>query len=143
MSVQVLSHWHPNLTINLIDDHTPWQQGSVPSPLNDCTYQPARIQYRCYNRCLLNKIAHVCLLAFKLAMNHFSLFSYTPSISGFLMPSQLLTFFMQMVQGPLERAWFLFAFVHLSIQLVLIHFNPPYIASMLLHHTTMLCNADV
>ena len=31
-----ISHWHPNLTINLIDDHTPWVRGSVPAPINEC-----------------------------------------------------------------------------------------------------------
>jgi hypothetical protein len=27
MKHEILSHWHPNLTINLIDDHSPWQKG--------------------------------------------------------------------------------------------------------------------
>ncbi|VDN99864.1 unnamed protein product [Rodentolepis nana] len=30
-----VSHWHPNLTINLVDDHTAWVRGAVPSPLNE------------------------------------------------------------------------------------------------------------
>lgn len=34
-TVEVLSHWHPNMTINLIDDHTPWVKGSVPAPLDE------------------------------------------------------------------------------------------------------------
>ncbi|KAH9488723.1 Cleft lip and palate transmembrane protein 1 like protein [Bulinus truncatus] len=34
-SYEVLSHWHPNLTINLLDDHSPWVLGSVPSPLDE------------------------------------------------------------------------------------------------------------
>eukprot|EP00914_Ancora_sagittata_P012788 GHVO01024662.1.p1 GENE.GHVO01024662.1~~GHVO01024662.1.p1 ORF type:complete len:301 (+),score=41.14 GHVO01024662.1:65-904(+) len=34
-ALEVLSHWHPNLTINLIDDHTPWTRGSVPAPLDE------------------------------------------------------------------------------------------------------------
>ncbi|KAI0210510.1 Cleft lip and palate transmembrane protein 1-like [Lamellibrachia satsuma] len=47
VTVEVLSHWHPNLTINLVDDHTPWQQGSVPSPLNDyIEFLPERNKYR-------------------------------------------------------------------------------------------------
>lgn len=32
--VQILSHWHPNLTIALVDDHTPFREGSVPPPLD-------------------------------------------------------------------------------------------------------------
>ena len=32
---EILSHWHPNLTINLIDDHTPWTRGQVPAPLQE------------------------------------------------------------------------------------------------------------
>lgn len=34
--VEVISHWHPNLTINMVDDHTPWVKGSVPPPLDQC-----------------------------------------------------------------------------------------------------------
>lgn len=34
--VEVISHWHPNLTINIVDDHTPWVKGSVPPPLDQC-----------------------------------------------------------------------------------------------------------
>ncbi|XP_033115819.1 cleft lip and palate transmembrane protein 1 homolog [Anneissia japonica] len=33
--VEILSHWHPNLTINIIDDHTPWKAGSIPQPLDE------------------------------------------------------------------------------------------------------------
>ncbi|KAG7278354.1 hypothetical protein CRUP_024599 [Coryphaenoides rupestris] len=32
--VEVISHWHPNLTINIVDDHTAWVKGSVPPPLD-------------------------------------------------------------------------------------------------------------
>ncbi|XP_064157561.1 putative lipid scramblase CLPTM1 [Anguilla rostrata] len=32
--VEVISHWHPNLTINMVDDHTAWVKGSVPPPLD-------------------------------------------------------------------------------------------------------------
>ncbi|EDV29106.1 uncharacterized protein TRIADDRAFT_49806 [Trichoplax adhaerens] len=31
---EIISYWHPNLTINLLDDHTSWVEGSVPAPLN-------------------------------------------------------------------------------------------------------------
>ncbi|XP_026690404.2 putative lipid scramblase CLPTM1 [Ciona intestinalis] len=33
-NIELLSHWHPNLTINLVDDHTPWTKGKIPSPLD-------------------------------------------------------------------------------------------------------------
>ncbi|CAL1530511.1 unnamed protein product [Lymnaea stagnalis] len=32
---EILSHWHPNLTINLLDDYSPWIPGSVPPPLDE------------------------------------------------------------------------------------------------------------
>ncbi|KAK6181369.1 hypothetical protein SNE40_009235 [Patella caerulea] len=32
---EILSHWHPNLTLNLLDDHSPWMRGSVPPPLDE------------------------------------------------------------------------------------------------------------
>ncbi|XP_063426507.1 putative lipid scramblase CLPTM1 [Mytilus trossulus] len=34
-SFEILSHWHPNLTINMMDDHTPWARGSLPAPLDE------------------------------------------------------------------------------------------------------------
>lgn len=32
---EYLSHWHPNLTINLVTDQTNWSKGAVPQPLDD------------------------------------------------------------------------------------------------------------
>uniref|UniRef100_A0A672RVK9 CLPTM1 regulator of GABA type A receptor forward trafficking n=1 Tax=Sinocyclocheilus grahami TaxID=75366 RepID=A0A672RVK9_SINGR len=32
--VEIISHWHPNFTINMVDDHTAWVKGSVPPPLD-------------------------------------------------------------------------------------------------------------
>ncbi|XP_022659783.1 cleft lip and palate transmembrane protein 1 homolog [Varroa jacobsoni] len=32
---EILSMWHPNLTINIVDDHTAWVQGKVPKPLDE------------------------------------------------------------------------------------------------------------
>lgn len=29
MSYEVLNHWHPNLTINLVVDQTAWQKGKI------------------------------------------------------------------------------------------------------------------
>jgi len=36
MKEEVVSHWHPNLTINLVTDQTNWIQGAVPPPLDEC-----------------------------------------------------------------------------------------------------------
>ncbi|XP_054710215.1 putative lipid scramblase CLPTM1 [Uloborus diversus] len=33
--MEIISHWHPNLTLNIIVDHTAWVQGSVPQPLDE------------------------------------------------------------------------------------------------------------
>uniref|UniRef100_A0A915IKK7 Uncharacterized protein n=1 Tax=Romanomermis culicivorax TaxID=13658 RepID=A0A915IKK7_ROMCU len=35
MSAEILSHWHPNLTLNVITDQTNWIPGSVPPPLDE------------------------------------------------------------------------------------------------------------
>lgn len=32
---KIVSHWHPNLTINLVVDHTAWVYGSIPQPLDE------------------------------------------------------------------------------------------------------------
>lgn len=40
--MEVISHWHPNITINIVDDHTPWVKGSVPPPLDQCESCPAQ-----------------------------------------------------------------------------------------------------
>ncbi len=43
---EILSHWHPNLTINIIDDHTPWVKGSVPAPLDEyIDFEPTTGKY--------------------------------------------------------------------------------------------------
>lgn len=38
MKEEIVSHWHPNLTINLVNDQTNWLQGSVPPPLDEFIY---------------------------------------------------------------------------------------------------------
>ncbi|XP_071439565.1 putative lipid scramblase CLPTM1 [Hetaerina americana] len=35
MKEEIVSHWHPNLTINLVADQTRWVYGSVPPPLDE------------------------------------------------------------------------------------------------------------
>ncbi|KAJ1519561.1 hypothetical protein ONE63_004839 [Megalurothrips usitatus] len=35
MKEEVVSHWHPNLTLSLVTDQTNWIQGTVPPPLNE------------------------------------------------------------------------------------------------------------
>jgi len=32
---EIVSHWHPNITINVVYDHTPWIPGQVPPPLDE------------------------------------------------------------------------------------------------------------
>jgi hypothetical protein len=32
---EIFSHWHPNITINLVCDYTPWVPGQVPPPLDE------------------------------------------------------------------------------------------------------------
>ncbi|XP_062502991.1 putative lipid scramblase CLPTM1 [Corticium candelabrum] len=32
---EIISYWHPNLTINVIDDQTAWIKGSIPPPVNE------------------------------------------------------------------------------------------------------------
>ena len=34
VEADIVSYYHPNLTINVVDDHTAWAQGSIPEPLN-------------------------------------------------------------------------------------------------------------
>lgn len=45
--MEVISHWHPNITINIVDDHTPWVKGSVPPPLDQCEL-PAPLDPSCF-----------------------------------------------------------------------------------------------
>ena len=33
---EILSHWHPNLTINIVFDYTAWTKGAIPSPIDQC-----------------------------------------------------------------------------------------------------------
>ncbi len=34
----IISYYHSNLTVNLVEDYTLWTQGSVPQPLDKCMY---------------------------------------------------------------------------------------------------------
>lgn len=36
MKQEYVSHWHPNLTVNLVVDQTNWVYGQVPQPLDEC-----------------------------------------------------------------------------------------------------------
>lgn len=36
MNQEYVSHWHPNLTVNLVVDQTNWVYGQVPQPLDEC-----------------------------------------------------------------------------------------------------------
>ena len=47
MSYEILNHWHPNLTINLVVDQTAWQKGSLPSPLDEAViFEPISNTYK-------------------------------------------------------------------------------------------------
>lgn len=35
MLEEIVSHWHPNLTINLVTDQTNWVKGTVPAPMDE------------------------------------------------------------------------------------------------------------
>lgn len=35
---KIISYWHPNLTINVLDDQTNWPYEEVPPPLNECEH---------------------------------------------------------------------------------------------------------
>lgn len=50
--MEVISHWHPNITINIVDDHTPWVKGSVPPPLDQCKPSPGQLAGRGLQRVL-------------------------------------------------------------------------------------------
>lgn len=46
MSSQIVSHWHPNLTLNVIVDQTNWVKGTVPPPLDEyVTFLPTGHTY--------------------------------------------------------------------------------------------------
>ena len=33
---EVISYYHPNLTLNLVVDHTNWVEGKIPQPVDKC-----------------------------------------------------------------------------------------------------------
>jgi hypothetical protein len=46
MSSQILSHWHPNLTVNIVVDQTNWVEGTIPPPLDEyVTFLPTGRTY--------------------------------------------------------------------------------------------------
>lgn len=46
ISEEIISHWHPNLTINMIYDHTAWTEGAVPAPLDEyIDFEPSTGKY--------------------------------------------------------------------------------------------------
>ena len=32
---EIISCWHPNITINFVEDYTPWQKSAIPPPLDE------------------------------------------------------------------------------------------------------------
>lgn len=46
MENKIISHWHPNLTINIIVDQTSWVKGQIPQPLDEyVTFLPTSHSY--------------------------------------------------------------------------------------------------
>jgi len=46
-ATEIISHWHPNITINLVFDHTAWVPGQVPPPLDKFVeFTPSLQQYK-------------------------------------------------------------------------------------------------
>jgi hypothetical protein len=44
---EIVSHWHPNLTINIVYDYTPWVPGQIPPPLDEFVeFTPSLAQYK-------------------------------------------------------------------------------------------------
>jgi len=44
---EIFSHWHPNVTINLVNDNTPWVPGQVPPPLDEFVeFTPSFVNYK-------------------------------------------------------------------------------------------------
>jgi len=44
---EIVSHWHPNLTINMVYDYTPWVPGQIPPPLDEFVeFTPSLQQYK-------------------------------------------------------------------------------------------------
>ena len=35
---EIVSYYHPNLTLNLVDDHTHWVEGTIPQPMDKCEW---------------------------------------------------------------------------------------------------------
>ncbi|XP_017797137.1 PREDICTED: cleft lip and palate transmembrane protein 1 homolog [Habropoda laboriosa] len=47
MNQEYISHWHPNLTINLVTDHTVWVYGQVPPSLDSyINFLPGEVLYK-------------------------------------------------------------------------------------------------
>jgi len=43
---EIISHWHPNMTINMIYDHSAWTPGAVPAPLDEyIEFEPTSGRY--------------------------------------------------------------------------------------------------
>jgi len=44
---EIISHWHPNITLNIVYDYTPWVPGQVPPPLDEFVeFTPSLTNYK-------------------------------------------------------------------------------------------------
>ncbi|CAI5455382.1 unnamed protein product [Caenorhabditis angaria] len=47
MKFEILNFWHPNISINIVDDQTQWQRGALPPPLDkDVKFSPGGESYK-------------------------------------------------------------------------------------------------
>ena len=40
---EIVSYYHPNLTLNLVDDHTHWVEGTIPQPMDKCEWSLLKV----------------------------------------------------------------------------------------------------
>ncbi|XP_066985329.1 putative lipid scramblase CLPTM1 [Macrobrachium rosenbergii] len=47
LTEEIVSHWHPNITVNIVHDFTQWTRGMVPAPLDEyLEFTPAGDRYK-------------------------------------------------------------------------------------------------
>lgn len=67
VETEIVSHWHPNLTICLVTDQTNWTKGSLPQPFSDCSYLDNNILF---NLCLYLNLIIIYYVDIEFLPNH-------------------------------------------------------------------------